>query len=96
MAKVRVPRTHVTPDEVITVLNRRLGTGYRVDHGGNRSVRVRRNHFAGADIRIRDVTGATVFRVRGHGLPFLRLPNSLTTARRVAAALRQSAEFRSL
>lgn len=96
MAKVRVPRTHVTPDEVITVLNRRLAGGYRVDQGGNRSVRVRRNHFAGADIRIRDVAGATVFRVRGHGLPFLRLPNSLTTARRVATALRQSAEFRSL
>jgi DNA-binding PucR family transcriptional regulator len=96
MAKVRVPRTHVTPDEVITVLNRRLGAGYRVDHGPRRSVRIRRKHFAGADIRIRDVAGATVFRVRGHGLPLLRLPNSLTTARRVAAALRQSAEFRSL
>ncbi|HEY4464699.1 MAG TPA: hypothetical protein VGN41_18685 [Streptosporangiaceae bacterium] len=96
MAKVRVPRTHVTPDEVVTVLNRRLGTRYRVGHRGTRSVQVRRNHFAGADVRIRDVAGATVFRVRGHGLPLLRLPNSLTTARRVAAALRQSAEFRSL
>ena len=96
MAKVRVPRTHVTPDEVITVLNRRLGAGYRVANGGNRSVRVRRKHFAGADVRIRDVAGATVFRVRGHGLLLLRLPNSVTTARRVAAALRQSAEFRSL
>jgi hypothetical protein len=96
MAKVRVPRTHVTPDEVTTVLNRRLGTRYRVENGRNGSVRVRRNHFAGADIRIRDVSGATVFRVRGHGLPLLRVPNSLTTARRVAAALRQSAEFRSL
>jgi DNA-binding PucR family transcriptional regulator len=96
MAKVRVPRKNVTPDEVVAVLNRRLGIGYRVDYGRSRSVRVRRNHFAGADIRIRDVAGATVFRVRGHGLPLLRLPNSLTTARRVAAALRQSAEFRSL
>ena len=96
MAKVRVPRTHVTPDEVVTVLNRRLGSGYRVAHGGNRSVLVRRNHFGGADVRIRDVAGATVFRVRGHGLPLLRLPNSVTTARRVAAALRHSAEFRSL
>jgi DNA-binding PucR family transcriptional regulator len=96
MAKVTVPRKNVTPDEVVTVLTRRLGLGYRVDYGGKRSVRVRRNHFAGADIRIRDVAGATVFRVRGHGLPLLRLPNSLTTARRVAAALRQSAEFRSL
>ena len=96
MPQVRVPRTRVTPDEVVTVLRRRLGAQYRVDYGRKRGATVHRNHFAAAEVDIRDVPGATVFRVRGGGLPFLRLVNSLTTARRVAYALRQSAEFRSL
>lgn len=96
MPQVRVPRTRVTPDELVTVLRRRLGTQYQVDYGKKRGAIVRRNHFAAAEVDIRDVAGATVFRVRGGGLPFLRFANRLTTARRVAYALRQSAEFRSL
>ncbi len=91
MPTVRVPRTRVTPDEVIMVLGRRLGAGYRIDRGDGRSVRVSRSALAGAEVAIRDVAGATVFRVRG------RVPlASFGTARRVAGALRQSAEFRSL
>jgi hypothetical protein len=96
MPQVRVPRTHVTTDEVVTVLGRRLGDGYRIEYHGNKGVTVRRNHFVSAEVNIRNVAGATVFRVRGGGLLFLRFANTLTTAQRVAYALRQSAEFRSL
>jgi hypothetical protein len=96
MSKVRVPRTRVTQDEVITVLGRRLGAGYRLDRDNGRSVRVSKNGSAAAVVHISDTPGATVFRVHGRGLPLIRLANSLTTGRRVANALRHSAEFRSL
>ena len=38
MAKVEVPRKNVTPDEVVTVLNRRLEPGYQVETNGGRRV----------------------------------------------------------
>ena len=47
-------------------------------------------------ISITDRPGASVFRVSGGGLLFLRVANTLGTARRVADALRRSPEFRSL
>jgi hypothetical protein len=40
--------------------------------------------------------GASVFRVHGGGFLFLRIANTMGTARRVADALRRSPEFRSL
>jgi len=43
-------------------------------------------------VEIRDAPGATVFRVRGGGLPVYRIG----TTRRVADALRRSPEFRSV
>lgn len=96
MPKVRVPRKNVTPRELATVLDRRLGAGYQVHSNGDGRVIVRRNSVAYASISIADTPGASVFRVRGGGPPVLRLPNTLGTARRVAEALRRSPEFRSL
>ncbi len=92
MAQVRVPRKGVTQAELTSVLSRRLGGGYEVEPNGDGEVTVRRGSLSTAVIGIRDVPGATVFRVRGGGLPVYRI----ATARRVADALRRSPEFRSV
>jgi hypothetical protein len=96
MPTVRVPRKNVTPGEVVTVLSRRLGPGYQVESNGGRRVTVRKSSLMYANISIADQPGATVMRVSGGGLLFLRIANSFSTARRVADALRRSPEFRSL
>jgi len=96
MPRVRVPRKNVTPAEVVTVLSRRLGPGYQVESNGGRQVTVRKNQLMYANISITDQPGASVFGVHGGGLIFLRVVNTLGTARRVADALRRSPEFRSL
>ncbi len=74
------------------VLDRRLGRGFEVvaDHQGE--VLVRRSLLSAAVVRINDVPGATVFRVRGAGMPIV----SLSTSRAVTDALRRSPEFRSV
>ena len=92
MARIRVPRKGVTQAELAGVLSRRLGGGYQVEPDGDGKVIVRRSALAAAVVRIRDVPGATVFRVRGGGLPLYRIG----TTRRVTDALRRSPEFRSV
>jgi hypothetical protein len=92
VAQVRVPRKGVTQAELTNVLSRRLGGGYEVESNGDGQVIVRRGTLSAAVIKIKDVPGATVFRVRGGGLPVVRIG----TARRVADALRRSPEFRSV
>lgn len=82
----------MTQAELAAVLSRRLGRGYEVESNGDGEVTIRRGTLTGAVVRIRDVPGATVFRVRGGGLPVLRMG----TTRRVADALRRSPEFRSV
>ena len=96
MPKVRVPRKNVTQNELVTVLSRRLGAGYRVESDGVRRITVRKNQFMYANISITDTPGASVFRIHGGGFLLLRAVNTLGTARRVADALRRSPEFRSL
>jgi hypothetical protein len=96
MPKVKVPRKNVTPDEVATVLSRRLEPGYKVETNGGRRVTVRKNGLMSATVSIADQPGASVFRVSGGGFLVLRVANTLSTARRVADALRRSPEFRSL
>jgi hypothetical protein len=95
MPTVRVPRKNVTQSEVVTVLGRRLGPGYRVKADGGR-VTVRKSQLSYATVSIADSPGASVFRVHGGGLLFVRIANTIGTARRVADALRRSPEFRSL
>ena len=92
MAQVRVPRRGVTQAELATVLSRRLGDGYQVEPDGLWKVTVRRSPLSAAVVRIKDVPGATVFRIRAGGLPVYRI----RTARRVTEALRRSPEFRSI
>ena len=92
MAQVRVPRKGVTQAELAAVLGRRLGGGYEVEPDGQGEVIVRRSPLSAAVVRIRNVPGATVVRVRGGGLPVYRI----ATARRVVDALRRSPEFRSV
>jgi hypothetical protein len=82
----------VTQAEVASVLSRRLSGNYKVQPDGNGKVAVRHGALSGAVVRIRHVPGATVFRVRGGGLPLYRIG----TTRAVADALRRSPEFRSL
>ena len=91
MGQIRVPRKGVTPGELASVLSRRLGGGFEVaaDDG---TVIVRRSPLSAAVVRIGNAPGATVFRVRGVGVPIA----SLGTARVVADALRKSPEFRSI
>jgi len=96
MAKVKVPRKNVTPDEVVAVLSRRLDPGYRVETNGGRRVTVRKSSLMYANVSIADQPGASVFRVSGGGFGFFRIANTFSTARRVADALRRSPEFRSL
>lgn len=96
MPKVRVPRKNVTPGDVVTVLSRRLGPGYQVESNGDHRVTVRKSPLMYASISIAEQPGASVFRVSGGGFLFLRIVNTLGTARRVADALRRSPEFRSL
>jgi hypothetical protein len=91
MSKVRVPRKGVTQAEVASVLARRLTGGYKIEPDGDGRVTVRRGNLGGATVSIRDVPGATVFRIRG-GLPLV----GSGTRRQVADALRRSPEFRSL
>jgi hypothetical protein len=92
VAKVQVPRTGVTPSEVAMVLSRRLGAGFEVGGDERGEVIARRSPLSAAVVRITRVPGATVFRVRGVGMPVV----SLGTARIVAEALRRSPEFRSI
>jgi hypothetical protein len=92
VAQVRVPRKGVTQAELVGVLSQRLDGSYKVEAGGDGGVTVRRGALSGAVVRIRNVPGATVFRVRGDGLPVYRIG----TARRVTDALRRSPEFRSV
>jgi len=92
VAKVRVPRTGVTQVEVARVLSRRLGAGFEVGGDEQGEVIARRSPLSAAVVRITRVPGATVFRVRGVGVPVV----SLGTARIVADALRRSPEFRSI
>jgi hypothetical protein len=91
MAKVRVPRKNVTAAELITVLDRRLPPGYRVEGNGNGRVQVRKSSLAFATVSVSSVPGASVFRVRS-GIPVA----SWGTSRRVADVLSRSPEFRSL
>lgn len=90
MAKVRVPRKGITQAELATVLSRRLGAEFQVASDGQGSVIARRTPLSAAVVRIASLPGATVFRVRGVGMPVV----SLGTARIVADALRRSPEFR--
>jgi len=90
--QIRVPRKGVTQAELATVLSLRLGGGYEIAPNGDGKVTVRRSPLSTAVIGIRDVPGATVFRVRGAGLPVYRIG----TTRRVADVLRRSPEFRSI
>ncbi len=92
MAQVRVVRKGVTAAELAAVLSRRLGDGFEVLADRRDEVIVRRTLFSAAIVRIRDVPGATVFRVRGAGM----MITSTWTARKVADALRKSPEFRSV
>jgi hypothetical protein len=92
VAQVRVPRKGVTQAELVSVLSRRLSGGYKVEPEGDSKVAVRHGGMSGAVIRIRHVPGATVFRVRGAGLPVYRIG----AIRATADALRRSPEFRSL
>jgi hypothetical protein len=96
MAKVRVPRKNVTPNELVTVLGRRLGPAYTVERDGDGRVAVRKSPLASASISIASSPGASVFRVRASGPPVLKIVTGWTTTRRVADALRRSPEFRSL
>jgi hypothetical protein len=96
MPKVRVPRKNVTPNELVTVLSRRLGARYQVENNGGRRVTVRKSPLKYANISITDTPGASVFRIHGGGFLLLRVANTFGTARRVADALRRSPEFRSL
>ena len=96
MPKVRVPRKNVTPNELATVLSRRLGAGYRVESNGAGRVTVRKSQLMYANISIASTPGASVFRVHGGGFLLMRMANTFGTARRVAEALRRSPEFRSL
>lgn len=92
MAKIRVPRKGVTETELTAVLSRRLGPEFEVAADGEGSVVARRSPISAAVVRIGSISGATVFRVRGVGMPLV----SLGTARIVADALRRSPEFRSI
>jgi hypothetical protein len=90
VAKVRVPRKGITQAELASVLSRRLGAEFQVMADGQERVIARRSPLAAAIVRITRVPGATVFRVRGVGIPLV----SLGTVRVVADALRRSPEFR--
>jgi hypothetical protein len=92
VAQVRVVRKGVTATELAQVLSTRLGGGFEVAADGRGEVIVRRSALSAAVVRIADAPGATVFRVRGVGMPVV----SLGTARVVADALRRSPEFRSV
>jgi len=92
VAQVRVVRKGVTAAELATVLSRRLGGGFEIAADGRGEVIVRRSVMSAAVVRIADAPGATVFRVRGVGMPVV----SFGTARAVADALRRSPEFRSV
>jgi hypothetical protein len=82
----------VTQAELANVLGQRLGGQYRIAPNGRGGITVRRDTLSAAVVRIRDVPGATVFRVRAGGLPVYRIG----TARRVTEALRRSPEFRTV
>jgi hypothetical protein len=92
VAKVRVPRKGVTQAEVATVLSRRLGAEFEVGAVDRGEVIARRTPLTAAVVRITASPGATVFRVRGVGMPVV----SLITAHAVATALRRSPEFASV
>jgi hypothetical protein len=87
-----VPRTGVTQAELTAVLSRRLGAEFQVGGDDQGEVVARRSPLSAAVVRITRVPGATVFRVRGVGMPVV----SFGTARVVADALRRSPEFRSI
>jgi len=67
-----------------------------VESNGDGRVTVRKSPLLYANISIADAPGASVFRIHGGGFVFLRVANTISTARRVADVLRRSPEFRSL
>ena len=71
---------------------RLAGNAVEVAADGEGSVLARRTPLSAAVVRIGSIPGATVFRVRGAGVPLV----SLGTARIVADALRRSPEFRAV
>ena len=96
MPKVRVPRKNVTPNELVTVLSRRLGPGYQVESNGAGRVTVHKNQLMYANISIAATPGASVFPD-----PRRRFHISARGQRRGhrppgADVLRRSPEFRSL
>jgi hypothetical protein len=83
VGQVRVPRKGVTAAELAGVLSRRLGMEFEVAPGSG-GVIVRRSPLSAAVVRIGHAPGATVFRVRGAGVPLV----SLGTSRAVAGISR--------
>jgi hypothetical protein len=96
MAKVAVPRKGVTPNELVAVLGRRLGTPYTIERDDDGRVTIRKGPLASACVSITSSPGASVFRVRAGGPPVLKIATGWITTRRVVDALRRSPEFRSL
>ncbi len=88
MPTVTVARANVSRDQAIYSLRQRLGKDYTVAPGGNGNVfSVKRGTMSGAKVHIRQLEGATQFRVHGTGLVIGRLINELGIARRVASAI---------
>jgi hypothetical protein len=90
VSKVQVPRKGVTQAELAAVLSRRLGAEFEVAADTQGDVIARKSPLSAASVRITSVPGATVFRVRGVGVPVV----NFAAARIVADALRRSPEFR--
>ena len=83
MGQVRVPRKGVTPASSRACSAAGSACGFEVAADGG-TVIVRRSPLSAAVVRIGNAPGATVFRVRGAGVPLVSLGHVAGGRRRVA------------
>ncbi len=99
MHSVRVQGVDIAEDKVARAIAAALGEGASVSAEGPATVSVRRGFFARARVTWRADGAATIFEVHGQGPPVplgyvtLRVVNDRGLARRVAEAIKASAEL---
>lgn len=99
MPQVKVRSRGITADDTAAVIRAALGDQLQIVTRGAKELEARRGYFARARVRISEVPGGTMFRVRGLGppVPLLMLAgmavSSFGIARQVAGALDQHPGF---
>jgi hypothetical protein len=100
MPKVTVPRRGITADDAAAAIRNALGDAVEVTGRDGEVLRVKRNWFVRAHVKMAEEPGGTTFSIRGSGPPtplgiaVMAPINNAGIAKRLAAAIEQHAAFR--